>query len=249
MTADELPEFSDTERLGSKGIRLVHNIVEDELEWVFREQATHDLGIDAQIEVISDKNRATGKMIAAQIKCGESFFKESDTNGYIFRPATKHVNYWTGHSLPVIVIICHPVLSECWWIEVSSENIKSTGKGWRIIVPFGQRFDSTHKHILAQIAGRTLVERIRQRYKRRLAVAPVIDDRKLIEIIHRGGILMGFRRITGNDYRALAFSQDYMLYQSDSVYDLGLWKDILELSGVEDWEIEEALEKADQEVT
>jgi hypothetical protein len=59
---------------------------------------------------------------------------------------------------------------------------------------------------------------------------------------------MGFRRITRNDYRALAFSQDYMLYQSDSFYDLGLWKDILELSGVEDWEIEEALEKADQEV-
>jgi len=248
MTADELPEFSDTERLGSKGIRLVDNIVEDELGWVFREQTTHDLGIDAHIEVVSDKNRATGQIIAAQIKCGESFFKESATNGYIFRPETKHVNYWTGHSLPVIVIICHPVSGECWWIEVTSENITSTGKGWRIIVPFGQRFDSSHKHILVQIAGRTLAERIRQRYKRRLAVAPIIDDREFIEIIHRGGILMGFRRVTGNDYRALAFSQDYMLYQSDSFYDLGAWKDILELSGVEDWEIEEALEKADQEV-
>lgn len=248
MSADELPEFSDTERIGSKGIRIVHNIVADELRWVFREQETHDLGIDAHIEVVGDKNRATGQIIAAQIKCGESFFKESVKNGYIFRPKTKHVNYWTGHSLPVIVIICHPVSEECWWIEVTSENITSTGKGWRIIVPFGQRFDSTNKHILAQIAGRTLTERITQRYKRRLAIAPIIEDREFIEIIHRGGILMGFRRITGKDYRALAFSQDYMLYQSDSFYDLGTWKDILKLSGVEDWEIEEALEKADQEV-
>ena len=59
---------------------------------------------------------------------------------------------------------------------------------------------------------------------------------------------MGFRRITGNDYRALALSQDYMLYQSDSFYDLGMWKDILELSGIEDWEIEEALAKADRNI-
>jgi hypothetical protein len=248
MTTDELPEFSDAEKLGSKGIRLVHSVVEDELGWVFREQVTHDLGIDAHIEVVGDKNRATGRIIAAQIKCGESFFKESDANGFIFRPRTKHVNYWTGHSLPVVVIICQPVSGECWWIEATSENITNTGKGWRIVVPFGQRFDSTHKHVLAQIAGRPLTERIRQRYKRRLAVAPIIDDREFIEMIHRGGILMGFRRITGNDYRALAFSQDYMLYQSDSFYALGIWKEILELSGLEDWEIEEAIEKADQEV-
>lgn len=248
MAADELPEFSDAERLGGKGIRLVHNIVEDELGWVFREQATHDLGIDAHIEVVGNRNKATGRIIAAQIKCGESFFKESHINGYIFRPRTKHVNYWTGHSLPVIVIICRPVSGECWWTEVCGENITSTGKGFRIVVPFGQRFDSTHKHVLAQIAGRTLAERIKQRYRRRLAIAPIIDDREFIEIVHRGGVLMGFRRITGDDYRALAFSQDYMLYQSDSFYDLGTWKVILELSGVEDWEIEEALEKADQEV-
>jgi hypothetical protein len=59
---------------------------------------------------------------------------------------------------------------------------------------------------------------------------------------------MGFRRIAGNEYRALTFSQDYVLYQSDSFYDLETWKNILELSGVEDWEIEEALGKADHEI-
>ncbi|HEX9973598.1 MAG TPA: DUF4365 domain-containing protein, partial [bacterium] len=179
-------------------------------------------------------------------KCGENFFKKSNIYGYIFRPKVKHVNYWTAHSLPVVIIICHPISSDCWWIEVTNENIKSTGRGWRMLVPFGQKFDSTQKHVLAQIAGRTLAERIRQRYKRRLTLAPIIDDREFIEIIHRGGILMGFKRIAENEFRALAFSQDYLLYQSDSFYNLEMWKDILELSGVEDWEIEEALEKADQ---
>ena len=150
--------------------------------------------------------------------------------------------------MPVIVVICHPDTRECWWVEVTIENIVSTGKGWKIVLPFGQRFNATYKHVLYQIAGRTLAERIKQRYKNRLQLAPIVDDRNIIEIIHRGGVLMGFRRITKIDYRTLAFSQDYMLYQSDSFYDLKTWKEILKLSGVEDWEIEEALEKAEQEI-
>jgi hypothetical protein len=36
-----------------------------------------------------------------------------------------------------------------------------------------------------------------------------------------------------------------MLYQSDSFYDLEEWKAILELAGVEDWEVEEALQKVE----
>lgn len=226
----------------------MQDIVEDKLGWVFRSQTTRDFGIDAHIEVITNKNEATGKIIAAQIKCGENFFKESNDDGYIFRPRNKHIQYWLEHSLPVIVLICHPVTRECWWVEVTSENIAKTGKGWKTILPFGQRFDTNYKHVLSQIAGRTLAERIRQRYKNRLELAPIIDDREFIEIIHRGGVLMGFRHITQSDYRALAFSQDYMLYQSDSYYDLDMWKEILEKSGVEDWEIEEALEKAEQEI-
>ncbi|MCB9115612.1 MAG: DUF4365 domain-containing protein [Caldilinea sp.] len=248
MTNIEYPEVTNKDRLGSKGMLIVQDIVEDSLGWVFRSQITRDFGIDAHIEIITEKSEATGKIIAAQIKCGESFFGESNEDGYVFRPKTKHIRYWLDHSLPVIVVICHPGTRECRWVEVTSENIVSTGIGWKIILPFGQRFDVTHKHVLSQIAGRTLAERIRQRYKNRLQLAPIIDDRIFIEVIHRGGILMGFRRITQSDYRALALSQDYMLYQSDSFYDLETWKDILELSGVEDWEIEEALGKAEQEI-
>jgi len=74
-----LGAFPQFQILGTKGVRLVHGIVEDESGWVFREQATHDLGVDTHIEVGSDRNRATGRIIAAPIKCGVSFFKESVT--------------------------------------------------------------------------------------------------------------------------------------------------------------------------
>lgn len=83
-----------------------------------------------------------------------------------------------------------------------------------------------------------------QRYESALERALVIDDRHFIELLHRGGLLVGFRQITRTDYRAVAISQDYVAYQSDSYCDLQMWKEILELAGIEDWEIEEALSKA-----
>ena len=85
----------------------------------------------------------------------------------------------------------------------------------------------------------------RLRYKNKIQNAPVIDDSEFIELLHRGGMLMSFRRITKMDYRAIAFSQDYVLYQSDSYYDLDTWREILELANIEDWEIEQALAKVD----
>lgn len=176
------------------------------------------------------------------------FFKESTDFGYIFRAHDRHIQYWLNHSLPVIVAICDPDNLECWWVEVTIENVARTRKSWKITIPYGQRLHEDYKHVLSQIAGRTLSERIRQRYKNRIQLAPIINDGDFVEIIHRGGIVMGFRRITQSDYRALVFSQDYTLYQSDSYYDLDTWRETLELSGVEDWEIEEALEKAEQEI-
>ena len=85
----------------------------------------------------------------------------------------------------------------------------------------------------------------RLRYKNKIQNAPIINDFEFIELLHRGGMLTGFRRVTETDYRAIAISQDYMLYQSDSFYDLDTWKEIFELANIEDWEIEQALAKAD----
>ena len=58
-------------------------------------------------------------------------------------------------------------------------------------------------------------------------------------------MLISFRQVTKTDYRAIAFSQDYVLYQSDSYYDLDTWREVLELANIEDWEIEQALAKVD----
>jgi len=95
----------------------------------------------------------------------------------------------------------------------------------------------------AEVYGSSEWDRLR--YKNKIQNAPVIDDSAFIELLHRGGMLIDFRRVTKTDYRAIAFSQDYVLYQSDSYYDLDIWREILELANIEDWEIEQALAKVD----
>jgi hypothetical protein len=83
---------------------MVDQIVSDDLRWIFRDLRKADLGIDAQIELVSPEKRGTGRLIAAQIKCGPSFLGAPES-GFVFRGKSKHLRYWIEHSLPVMVIL------------------------------------------------------------------------------------------------------------------------------------------------
>lgn len=245
----KFPLITDEDRLGKTGMAIVERIVERQIGWIFRSQdQPRDYGIDGHIEVVKDGSRVTGRLVAAQVKCGSSWFDESTDEGYVFRPKDKHVAYWTNYSLPVIIILCMPNPEDAWWVEVSDATVSSTGKGWKIVVPFDQKFDRLSATPLSMIAGRRLETRILERYQTRIRRAPIVSDAQFFECIARGGLLIGFRRIGEYDYRGLVLTQDYMTIQSDAAYDLDLWRDTLELAGVEDWEIEESIEKAEVEI-
>ena len=72
--------------------------------FMFREQPIGDYGIDAIIETRDDKY-LSGKLIAVQIKSGDSYFKEQKDNCVIYRGDIKHYYYWLNHSLPVIIVL------------------------------------------------------------------------------------------------------------------------------------------------
>jgi hypothetical protein len=57
------------------GVFGVGQIVERDLRWIFREQHEQDYGIDAHIEVCNSEG-PTGRLIAAQIKAGKSYFRQ-----------------------------------------------------------------------------------------------------------------------------------------------------------------------------
>lgn len=102
--------------------------------WLFREQLTHDHGIDAQVEIVA-KGRPTGSLIAIQIKSGLSYFSEQTDTGFVYRTDDRHVNYWSKHALPVIVVIHDPQEDVLYWQHVSDETAVRTGQGWKIDVP------------------------------------------------------------------------------------------------------------------
>ena len=116
------------------GVALTEKII-NQLGMIFREQLTDDYGIDAQIETM-EKGYATGKLIAVQIKSGESFFSETTSECIIYRGERKHYDYWLNHSLPVIIVLYNPVNDTCYWNVVNSKTAKLTAKNWKIEIPF-----------------------------------------------------------------------------------------------------------------
>jgi hypothetical protein len=115
---------------------------------VQREQSMADFGIDALIE-ICEHGQPSGQLIALQIKSGESFFREHTTQGFIYRGSKAHLDYWVGHSLPVFLVLYHPGFDEAWWCAITAETVERTSKGWRIAVPFNQRFgESSRSHMV-----------------------------------------------------------------------------------------------------
>jgi hypothetical protein len=102
---------------------------------VFREQPTEDYGIDAHAEVV-DGEDVRGRLLALQIKGGESHFREPGPGGWWHRPDADHVQYWTNHSLPVIVVLYHPGTGRCHRQLVNQKTLNKTPTGsWKLLVP------------------------------------------------------------------------------------------------------------------
>jgi hypothetical protein len=102
--------------------------------WLFREQPTHDYGIDAHIEIV-DNLRPTGKLVALQIKSGISFFTEETEDSFVFRIDDRHVAYWIGHSMPVVLVLYNPATRTAHYRQVTRDTVASTGKNWKIELP------------------------------------------------------------------------------------------------------------------
>ncbi|MFE2842547.1 DUF4365 domain-containing protein [Streptomyces scopuliridis] len=128
-----------TQQVERAGVSWVEHLVTNDLGWLFREQETADVGIDAQVEVVDGATaEATGRLLGVQIKSGESYFKVSSDAGWWFVCDADHVSYWLGHSLPVVVMLYEPQAKRVYWQHVSDHTVVSTGKGVKIHVPHSQ---------------------------------------------------------------------------------------------------------------
>ncbi len=167
-------EKPQTERLGVSAVEYFFS----DAGWLFREQTTHDYGIDAHVEIV-ENSAPTGKIIALQIKSGLSFFKEETLDSYIFRTDDKHVAYWVRHSMPVVLILFNPDKKQLFWQNIDQHTVESVGKTWKITVPKEQSFDDTH-NVLSGFKALTQPEP----YLRRLNRLRI--DRKWMDLINDG---------------------------------------------------------------
>ena len=124
-----MDRYSRTERIG---VNAVEKIVLSELGWIFREQPIMDMGVDAHIERV-DHGNPTGELIALQIKTGASHFNETK-NAFTYYGKTHHLDYWSSHSLPVVIIAHLPKAALTLWALVDKASVTRTKKGWKISI-------------------------------------------------------------------------------------------------------------------
>lgn len=139
-----MPRYNSTERVG---INAVESIVLNELNWIFREQPIVDVGVDAQIEQVEASN-PTGKLVAVQIKTGRGHFHETD-DGLVYYGSLTHLDYWTSHALPVLLIAHLPDTNETFWAHVSSQTVERTESRWKIKIPKANPFSKANKDSLS----------------------------------------------------------------------------------------------------
>lgn len=136
----DLPRVQDSDFVGRDGINYVAATV-NAARCVWREVLHRDLGIDGHIEYVTPEGSAPGRLIAAQVKSGESRFAKATETHVPFYPEVKHKRYWAEYPLPVVLVLHNPVYGETVWVD-ARESLRVRGDDAAIFVPRSQAFDA-----------------------------------------------------------------------------------------------------------
>lgn len=137
-----------TSREGVEAVRLA--LVQD-LGWYPREPSAPDYGVDLYVECATD-GIPNGRLLGLQIKSGSSFFRERSNDSVVFRGSRRHLEYWLGHSLPIVVVLYDPTAKTSIWQAVTRDAVSLTRQGWKMLVPRAQVLDVNAQAHLAEIA-------------------------------------------------------------------------------------------------
>ncbi|MBV9484772.1 MAG: DUF4365 domain-containing protein [Frankiaceae bacterium] len=224
-------------KVANTAVTVTKLAIEESLGWIFREQPTEDYGIDAQVEVV-DGEDVRGRLLALQIKGGSSWFREPGPGGWWYRPDAAHVDYWTNHSLPVVIVLVDPDSRTCFWQIVDRDTLVPTSTGgWKVLVPAEQILDDAARTPLAEAAdGEPYVLRIRELRLARPWMEMLRDGTRLVVDMEewvnkssgRGTISLGIDREDGEDPERLVAWQFLVGPRSyaDAVSQLFAWADL-----------------------
>lgn len=115
----ELPEVASNyfvERAGVIAVAAQLNAA----RLVWRETPNADVGIDGQIEFVSEDGKATGRLVAAQVKSGSSYVRWSG-DAIVYTPTPKHANYWVRFPVPVLLFVHDPRSDRTYWTDARQQ--------------------------------------------------------------------------------------------------------------------------------
>lgn len=137
-----------TEREGVLKIEIEIN----KLGLIFRETPNADVGIDGQIEYVNNSDQAIGRIMAAQIKSGDSYLIDKGEH-WAFYPKQKHKSYWETYPIPVLLFVYSPSNKLTYYTDVRYQlNIPGRTDEY-ISIPKNQTLESSTRDILFQNVG------------------------------------------------------------------------------------------------
>src|ERR1700722_19968954 len=141
---------SESQRMGLLGIKAAEKAFVA-LNWGPLNTSEIDIGTDLVLMARDARLFDLGLYVGAQVKSGPSRFKKPKRDGekiagwWWYDPEPdKHLNAWASFALPQLLIL-HNVEEDCsYWVHVTPERVKSTGKGAKILVPAANTVDQEH---------------------------------------------------------------------------------------------------------
>jgi hypothetical protein len=150
---------SNTQRTGILGIEAVEKAL-SALNWAPLNTSKFDIGTDLVLMARDARMFDLGLYVGAQVKSGSSHFKKPAKDGgeitgwWWYDPnPEKHLNVWASFPLPQLLILPDVDRDESYWVHVTPDRVRSTGKGAKILVPTSNTIDEEHFDELIAIAG------------------------------------------------------------------------------------------------
>jgi hypothetical protein len=101
---------------------------------IFRETPNCDVGIDGLIEYVNNENQAIGKIIAVQIKSGDSYLNDNG-DFWDFYPSEKHKLYWESYPIPVLILAFSPLNNKTYYVDAKYQLSNPDKSGTSIKIP------------------------------------------------------------------------------------------------------------------
>ncbi len=121
----------------------------------------HDLGTDIFVQVRDRRRYDLGLVVGVQVKAGSSYFgtpalrdDEKPPDGWWYAERDlRHFEYWTSHQLPHLLVLYNDAEETAYWVHVTAEAVRRTGRGAKILVPRARTLDSEHLDDLLAVAA------------------------------------------------------------------------------------------------